>query len=329
MNDNYSGQVVRKIDDRQIDIVYLWVDGSDPVWQKKRQATLEKLASLDDLAIYGDVAGRYRDNDELRFNLRALEKFFPSHGHIYIVTDAQTPHWLKPHESLTLIDHAELIPKGLPVFDSGHIESYLHHIPNLSERFIYLNDDVFFCQPVTTDLWFGEQGVALFLDAYQLPDYEEMQVGETALVNASVLSNKWLSAYDTNYQHTHQIFAHAPRPMFKSVLQQLESLAHELFDCSRQTTFRTWNAPPIVPDFVPRWLLHQGMAKILPLQYLYISTCDAEAPNQFEQLLEQFGRIPFFCINDTCDDIENNAPSLQCIKTVLEQLLPVASSFES
>ena len=38
-----------------------------------------------------DGAGRFRDNDELRYSLRALERFFPEHGHVYIVTDAQVP----------------------------------------------------------------------------------------------------------------------------------------------------------------------------------------------------------------------------------------------
>ena len=68
-----------------IDIVYLWVDGADPLWRRKRQHALNHSNDLGrkKLARYGDVAGRYRDNQELRFNLRALEKFFPDHGHIY------------------------------------------------------------------------------------------------------------------------------------------------------------------------------------------------------------------------------------------------------
>lgn len=130
----------------KIDIVYLWVDGADPVWFAKRQHAIVSSpeAERKKLAIYGDVAGRYRDNQELRFNLRALEKFFPEHGHIYIVTDGQTPNWFKQTEGITLVNHSSIIPTtALPVFDSGHIESYLHLIPGLSEQFIYLNDDVF------------------------------------------------------------------------------------------------------------------------------------------------------------------------------------------
>jgi len=77
--------------------------------------------------------------------LRSLEKFFPTHGHVYIVTDGQTPAWLQASHRLTVIDHRDLLSSATRgVFDSGHIESYLHHIPGLSEHFIYLNDDVFF-----------------------------------------------------------------------------------------------------------------------------------------------------------------------------------------
>lgn len=133
----------------QIDIVYLWVNGADPVWLKKRHLAYASWTQQNagELAAFGNVAGRYRDNSELLFNLRALELFFPGHGHVYIVTDGQTPAWLRPSGRMTVVDHRDLLPPASSqVFDSGHIESYLHHIPGLSERLIYLNDDVFFGQ---------------------------------------------------------------------------------------------------------------------------------------------------------------------------------------
>ena len=48
----------------------------------------------DDIALYANTNGRFRDNGELIFNLRCLEKFFPDHGQVYIVTDEQRPDWL-------------------------------------------------------------------------------------------------------------------------------------------------------------------------------------------------------------------------------------------
>lgn len=314
-----------------IDIVYLWVNGADPVWNSKRQQALRNAADThqDELARYGDVAGRYRDNGELRFNLRALEKFFPDHGHVYLVTDGQRPSWLKDHARLTLIDHADLMPAAaLPVFDSGHIESYLHHIPGLAERFIYLNDDVFFGAAVDPALWFGDDGVAVFFDTDIVPEDQQLVAHETALVNASVLSRSWLSERYPQYRHASSIFAHSPRPMFKSLLQELEQRAPELFAQARQTVFRSWKVPPLLPDLVPRWMLHTGHAALQDIEPIYICSGAADAQQQFERLMQQFGQVPFFCINDTSDDAHSDAPQLRSIASTLSALLPEPSSFE-
>ena len=65
-----------------VDIVYLWVDGADPVWRNQRKQAYAAWVRQHPgaLAAFGNAAGRYRDNGELLFNLRALEKFFPNHG---------------------------------------------------------------------------------------------------------------------------------------------------------------------------------------------------------------------------------------------------------
>ena len=82
--------------DDQVDIVYLWVDSNDIDWQKKRRRSFETFLknNKDNIALYANTDGRFRDNGELIFNLRCLEKFFPNHGHVYIVTDEQSPSWL-------------------------------------------------------------------------------------------------------------------------------------------------------------------------------------------------------------------------------------------
>ncbi|WP_410500144.1 Stealth CR1 domain-containing protein [Chitinibacter sp. S2-10] len=313
----------------KVDIVYLWVNGADPVWQRKRQGAQQQKLDPSELAQYGNVAGRYRDNGELRYNLRALERFFPDHGQIYIVTDAQKPAWLNDHPGVTLIDHAELIPEhALPVFDAGHIESYLHHIPKLSERFIYLNDDIFFGAPVCLTDWFKPESLPVFFDTQAAPEHNEIQPNETALVNASILSKHWLGRQFSNYQHRPWLCAHSPRALLKSVMAELESEAAELFAAVRSTTFRSWQIPPIISDLLLRWMICKGYATAHQQQALYISSCDTEAEQQFAALRSQFGALPFFCINDTCDDCPDHDPRLQAVEQVLQQLLPQPSRFE-
>jgi hypothetical protein len=318
-------------DEGRIDIVYLWVDGSDRHWQAKRQQAFAKWfpQHAGELAAYGNVLGRYRDNGELRFNLRALEKFFPGHGHIYIVTDGQAPAWLRYHQGISVVDHRDLMPASrLPVFDSGNIESYIHRIPGLADRFFYLNDDVFFGAPVDPRDWFSPQ-LSVAIEASPTSPQTDLDPTQTALVNAASMSFQWLRSRYPKYRHDARLYAHAPRPMLKGAMFELERLAPELFQQVRSTTFRSWRIPPVVSDLVPRWMVHIGLARQVSLDHLYICTGEAEASELFGLLDERFGRLPFFCVNDTCDDASDDDPRLRRVSSQLSALLPLPSRFEA
>mgnify|MGYP002776420942 CR=1 FL=1 len=325
-----------------VDVVYLWVDGNDPVWRQKRRSAEARLGSSisHTLALFGNVEGRYRDNDELRYNLRALERFFPGHGHIYLVTDAQTPAWLQAHPGITVVDHHTLIPAtALPTFDSAHIESYIHHIPILSDHYFYFNYYVFFGAPVKLDDWFWSGGVYVgWSDEPEVSD-EALRMDATALENACRLSIQWLNdkagagtpagrAPDPGYQSTFRTFAHSPRPMLRSVLLELEDQAPELFASVRSTVFRSWDKPTIISDFVLRWALAHGVASLRPYRHRYVSTGEADQHEQLQALLAEFGALDFFCINDTTDDAQTSDPRLQNVLTLLQSILPSPSGFE-
>jgi Stealth protein CR2, conserved region 2/Stealth protein CR1, conserved region 1 len=319
-----------------VDIVYLWVDGSDPAWRRKRQAAQQRLAVQHDpaLALYGNVEGRYRDNDELRYSLRALERFFPQHGHVYIVTDGQTPGWLRAHPQLSIVDHRALIPAAsLPTFDSCHIESYIHRIPQLSERYFYFNDDVFFGAPVQLSDWFWDGGVYTGWSDEPQVSPGPLQPDADALRNACRQSIHWLdsqaqAAGQAPYRHTYKTFAHAPRPMRKAVLLQLEQLAPELFAGVRSTVFRRWDRPTIVADFVLRWQLAQGLARVRDYDYAYVASAAAQQAAGLERVIKAFGELHFFCINDTLDNAPADDPRLWQMRQTLQGLFGLASRYE-
>ncbi|MDR1951212.1 MAG: Stealth CR1 domain-containing protein, partial [Bacteroidales bacterium] len=48
-----------------IDLVYLWVDGNDPIWQVKRNAFTGKNAEEN---FEATLKGRYVSNDELKYS---------------------------------------------------------------------------------------------------------------------------------------------------------------------------------------------------------------------------------------------------------------------
>ena len=145
-----------------IDVVYTWVNGSDSQWfdemsMYKREWKKAHNEVLENDENQAASINRFRDNGELkyiyctlfnlyRYSLRSLEKNAPWIRHIYIVTNGQVPSWLDTRNPrISIITHKELFynSSNLPTFSSPAIEFNLHHIPGLSEYFLYFNDDVF------------------------------------------------------------------------------------------------------------------------------------------------------------------------------------------
>ncbi len=139
-----------KLEDFPVDLVYLWVDGSDEVWQEKfRHYSEESLLS----------ENRFSDNWELLFSLRSVEKNLPWVRNIFLVTDNQIPRWLLSTDKIQIIDHQEIIPQEyLPSFNSEFIELFLDRIPGLSEHFLYLNDDFFVINYLNKEYFFSSSG---------------------------------------------------------------------------------------------------------------------------------------------------------------------------
>ena len=140
-----------------IDLVYLWVDGSDSVWLAKKDAFICGASKVSCEAV-SDT--RFIDNDELKFSLRSVEMYAPWIRHIYIVTDNQIPSWLDlSNPRISIVDHTEIMPlSSLPTFSSPAIEWCVDNIPGLSEYFLLANDDTFIAQEVSPSFFFDVKG---------------------------------------------------------------------------------------------------------------------------------------------------------------------------
>ena len=145
-----------KSDTPSIDLVYLWVDGNDPEWQAKRNAFFGRKVENSS----SNFNGRYVNNDELKFSLRSVERYAPWIRKIFIVTDDQTPEWLDiRNPKIKIIHHKEILPhKSLPCFNATVIEHFLHKIPDLSEHFLFSNDDMFLNKTVLSTTFFAKDG---------------------------------------------------------------------------------------------------------------------------------------------------------------------------
>ncbi|MBO5946697.1 MAG: Stealth CR1 domain-containing protein [Alphaproteobacteria bacterium] len=147
----------------KIDIVYLWVDGSDKKWRAQKEKWLAHQTDKQTTKCISAGAERWRDNGELKYSLRSLAENAPWVNHIYIVTGFnQVPKWLnKKHPKITIVPHKTIFPSdALPTFNSTAIDMCLHNIPGLSERFLLLNDDMFFNKPLKSSFFFDHRGRA-------------------------------------------------------------------------------------------------------------------------------------------------------------------------
>ena len=182
--------------DFDIDVVFTWVNGSDPIWQEKYfEVAPEYGIKMNNLTFNS----RFVNIDELKYAIRSVEKNIPWVRRIFIVTAGQIPTWLnesyllkssdydqKSHSyysqnspklsftsnninskhniTIQIVDHAEIFPDDfkLPSYNSNSIEFCMTNIPGLSEHFIYMNDDMFIGQPLTKSFFFHESGKPIF-----------------------------------------------------------------------------------------------------------------------------------------------------------------------
>ncbi|KAJ3442515.1 hypothetical protein M0812_12252 [Anaeramoeba flamelloides] len=122
-----------------------------------------------------DLHKRNRYNYELQFSLRSVEKYLPWINKIYILINSDTtyPYWLKPQYKLSkiiIIDRCQLFEneEDCPTYNSFAAYSIAHRIPGLSNKYILMDDDFFFNQPVKEDYFFTKNGLPICYDTRKL-----------------------------------------------------------------------------------------------------------------------------------------------------------------
>ena len=127
-----------------MDAVITYVNGADPLWQAQYAAFSGK-----------EPPRRFRDWGMLPLQIRNIRRYLPFVEKIFLVValPSQVPEGLP--EDVEVILHKEIIPeKFLPTFNSTAIEMFLHRIPGLDDRYLYINDDCIPVMPCTEEDFF-------------------------------------------------------------------------------------------------------------------------------------------------------------------------------
>lgn len=137
--------------ENSIDFVITWVDGSDKKWLE----SFNRHIKLSGSESYVNEE-MFRDYGVLKYWFRGVEKFAPWVRKIHFITCGHYPPWLDlENPKLNIVDHKDYIPnKYLPVFSARPIELNFHRIEDLSENFVFFNDDMFLLNNIKPDFFF-------------------------------------------------------------------------------------------------------------------------------------------------------------------------------
>ena len=307
----------------KIDLVYLWCDGSDENWLKEKQYYQAQSGQLN---INATDDSRFVQHDELKFSLRSVELYMPWINHIFIVTNGQIPQWLDTNNpKISIVTHKEIMPAdALPTFNSNAIEACIPNIPNLSEHFLYANDDVFISGSVEEDFFFASDGRPyVFLNPYNIA--EDSLYSRQIHYVQNLIKEKYGKYYPLAPHHNIDAYR------LSDVKKCIEAFKDK-FDKTAHQRFRE----------------QETMQRVIWSYYALAHKCgilalnrvsrrrhpDGKKVNPKVRISQYFGRpsdvvdrlkSKLFCINDNEKLL---ADERMQIKWVLASIFPFASSFE-
>lgn len=335
---------------KPIDIVIMWVNGTDPEWLKEKSKYSEDNASID------DSINRYRDWDNLQYIFRGIEQFMPWVRKIHFVTWGHIPAWMNTsHKKLNIVRHDDFIPvKYLPTFSANPIEINLHRIKGLAERFILFNDDMFVTQPVRPSRFFASNGspkeqiMLATLSSRKVDDvFPHILLNNNAVMNMelnakSIIVKNWQKLYSPRnglYAALKNIALtpfslnlvpmlntpHMPSPLLKSVMQEVWGKYPKELNQTSKTRFRSM--ADINQYVFKQWQVWTGRSE--PSNYKKYCSYVSRFPGDLPKLERALGdrRCQLLCINDSelsgnFDDIKRQVNGL------LDARMPNKSGFE-
>ncbi|OBZ71400.1 Exosome complex exonuclease rrp6 [Grifola frondosa] len=232
-----------------MDVLWTWVNGSDVLLQKARAQAVSRYSKDDPYCpANGGQERMWRDHDELRHSMRSVLANFRSHANRFrlLTSDfpiptttpnltlpaswrlGQIPQWLHREKQwsdrdirLSITHHADIFnPYIGTTFNSYAIESQFSHLEDITENFIYMNDDFFMASPLSpTSFYTSAYGLVLRMQ----PDLMVSSDKPT-----SKTKGEWRSMGETNYLlskrfgiRSRPYVAHEAKAVSRALLQEI------------------------------------------------------------------------------------------------------------
>ena len=204
-----------------IDIVIPFVNGNDPQWindyEKYKYGETTHLGD-------GNKNTRFDGYDILKYVFRTIDQYVPwvCKIHLLLHSESQIPYWLN-RDKVHIVLHKDFIPeKHLPIFNSSAFEMYLWNIPDLSEYFLYMNDDIIFNSKVKPELYFNEnKKPRIGIVKNKINNAELLNAAYlTTFMNSAKLASYGTDVNPFNYGYIYTT-VHSINPYTKSILKHI------------------------------------------------------------------------------------------------------------
>jgi hypothetical protein len=235
----------------------------------------------------------------------------------------QRPLWLVDHPKITIVDHKDIFknPAQLPTFNSQALECHLHRIANLSEHFIYFNDDVFALQPLSESDFFTDD------DQIKVLFEEGSTVSEDPVVQASLYRRAWVNSnilldYYFTPEGRHRL-CHAPFALRKSWIEEIERLFPFVFEENSYHRFRAPTNYNVTNGLFQYIWYYQDRVVIGDLTDKMASIFNDTAFESNQFILESLLYLPrqTFCLQDCM--IGSSEKSCQLLKNFMQTMFPI------
>ena len=280
------GEAERATETEPIDAVYCWVNSEDPEWR----------ASLSEFRPDGDIdKDRFQQFDEMKFSIRSIDMFAPWIRKIFVFSDCRPPDWFRAGDRVEWVYHKDVIDKAyLPLFNSHAIETFLHEIPGLSDRFLYFNDDMFlsgFVRPSDFFTDFG-QGVSRLersgMVPYFLDNPDRCEEWQAATANSARLLLRDDGVLPARL-HKHTNYAlkiSAYRKLVETYGQEIEA--------TRRSRFRAASDHNFTAFLYHHFCLARGEAVESNEEAIVVRA------HNFRTFIKEelYKKVRFFCVND-------------------------------
>jgi len=331
-----------------MDFIITWVDGNDPDWQKEYL----KYKKTNNKATH---AARFRQWDNLHYWFRGVEKFAPWVDKIHFVTWGHLPKWLNTkHPKLNIVRHEDYIPKKyLPTFNSHTIELNFHRIAELSNNYVYFNDDIFLINQVKEEDFFKNGlpcDMAISLITRSSPGFFRILHNNLYILNKHNKNKRknilrkpfnWFNfkygpiswrnlslALSTNYYTGFQYY-HLQQPFLKSTLAKLWEKEFEIFDRTCSHKFRDYDLD--INSYLQRyWELATNNFYPINIRKLgSVFRIFHEVKDETIDFIKQQKKTSV-CINDYDSLTEKSfLEGKQKVNAALDHILPEKSGFEN